>query len=180
MPHSSFASAAKHWHLLAGLLVLLLTFFTPNSAAWAKDKYCIGDGCVDTDPLGLIAATSEKHGATSGGSGTTDPDEVWPIGEILFWNDMGDDSAPIELPGCNCYFSGDCSGGATCNYEVLSEEDNCAYMENKPFGTPGAGCDVVWIGDFQLGICDGYCSNSRAGSSFGTEDTALLQQGVRL
>lgn len=89
------------------------------------------------------------------------------------------ETAPPSLMACNCYFSGDCLGGF-CDYGILSEEDNCSYAQPKPQSVPGAGCDIDWPGPFQLGICDGRCVASAAGSSLGSFDPAILAEGVTL
>jgi hypothetical protein len=86
---------------------------------------------------------------------------------------------PPSLPSCNCYFSGDCSGGF-CDYASLPQEDNCTFAIPKPQSVPGAGCFEDHPGEFQLGICDGFCTSSANGSTLGGFDPAILAEGVEL
>ncbi|MEE8523876.1 MAG: plastocyanin/azurin family copper-binding protein [Thermoanaerobaculia bacterium] len=83
------------------------------------------------------------------------------------------------LPGCSCYFSGDCAAGF-CDWGVLTNQDNCIWKQNKPNGVPGAGCDVAYVGPWIGGICDGICSASAQGSRLGWEERALIEEGTRL
>lgn len=77
---------------------------------------------------------------------------------------------------CNCYFSGDCSGGAFCNWGNLSIEDTCFWRLPKPQGSPGAGCDQDYN---DWGQCDGICDGGGSGSIFGGEDPDSLVKGVQ-
>jgi hypothetical protein len=86
---------------------------------------------------------------------------------------------PPSLMVCDCYFSPDCAGGF-CDYGILSAEDNCTFALPKPQGVPGAGCNVDFPGSWTLGICDGRCVPSSAGSSLGGLDPAVLAQGIHL
>lgn len=99
------------------------------------------------------------------------------FGHLGAWDDLFP-----ERPDCVCYFSSDCAGGEFCNYGQggFSTEDICSWVDGKPEGVPGAGCNLphngVWGGE----ICDGVCQSSRAGSFFGHEDRELLRQGIAL
>ncbi len=77
---------------------------------------------------------------------------------------------------CNCYFSGDCSGGAFCNWGNLAIEDTCFWRLPKPQGAPGAGCDEVYD---DWGQCDGICDSGGSDSVFDGEDPVSLIKGVQ-
>lgn len=100
----------------------------------------------------------------------------YEVGSVQAW-----DGASQSFLPCNCYFSGDCPSNASfCNWGVLTSEDNCEWMENKPNNIPGNGCDVLypgvgWIG----GICDGVCEAAVNGSIPGGEDELLVAQAIR-
>ncbi|MEO1366084.1 MAG: hypothetical protein AAFX50_02820 [Acidobacteriota bacterium] len=87
-----------------------------------------------------------------------------------------------ERPDCFCYFSFDCVDGEMCDYGPggFSTEDICSWVDGKPDGVPGAGCNLphngVWGGE----ICDGVCSPSRNGSIFGYENQGMIRQAVGL
>ncbi|MEM1178132.1 MAG: hypothetical protein AAGM22_07305 [Acidobacteriota bacterium] len=87
-----------------------------------------------------------------------------------------------ERPDCFCYFSADCEAGSLCDYGPggFSTEDICSWVDGKPDGVPGAGCNLphngVWGGE----ICDGVCAPSASGSIFGHENPSLLRQGISL
>lgn len=102
-------------------------------------------------------------------------EDAFEIGSAGRWTS----TEPPSIPSCNCYFSGDCTGGF-CNYGNLPVEDTCTFAVPKPQGVPGAGCYEDHPGPFQLGICDGFCTSSAAGSSLGSFDPAILAEGVQL
>jgi plastocyanin len=99
------------------------------------------------------------------------------VGSTQGW----DDSQPSFI-ACTCYFSNDCPSNANfCNWGVLSTEDNCEWMEVKPEGVPGAGCNVLYQGvGWVPNICDGVCEPSRRGSIPGSEDPAKVREAVLL
>ena len=83
------------------------------------------------------------------------------------------------LPPCDCYWSGDCAGGATCYWGPQGPftEDHCNWMLPKPNGVVGGGCN----GETDLpGGCDGVCSSALSGSIPGTEDPVLVALAVDL
>ena len=89
------------------------------------------------------------------------------------------ETEPPSVMSCNCYFSGDCFAGF-CDYGSLPAEDTCTFAVPKPNSVPGAGCFEDHPGPFELGICDGYCTTSSAGSTLGGFDPAILAEGVEL
>ncbi len=98
-------------------------------------------------------------------------------GDILSeWSEY-EDSSRLH---CDCYFSGDCVAGMFCSYGSLTVEDNCFFRLHKPSGVPFAGCQGAHFGAWTLGICDGVCLPTSAGSAFGLEDRQTLADGVRL
>ncbi len=72
--------------------------------------------------------------------------------------------ATAQLPSCNCYFNNDCpaekpicmltltGGGPT---SPTDPDRACEWMEPKPTGGPGTGCDQPYDGTG--GPCDGIC-----------------------
>ena len=74
------------------------------------------------------------------------------------------DAATAQLPNCNCYFNNDCpaekpickltltGGGPT---SPTDPDRACEWMEPKPTGGPGTGCDQPYDGFG--GPCDGIC-----------------------
>jgi hypothetical protein len=102
-------------------------------------------------------------------------EDAFEIGSPGRWSS----TQPPSIPSCNCYFSGDCTGGF-CDYGSLPVEDTCTFAIPKPQGVPGAGCYEDHPGPFQLGICDGHCTSSASGSSLGGLDPAVLAEGVEL
>ena len=99
------------------------------------------------------------------------------FGHLGAWDEI----APVR-PDCFCYFSSDCISSEFCDYGPggFSTEDICNWVDGKPEGVPGAGCNLphngVWGGE----ICDGVCAPSSAGSVLGSEDRELLRQGISL
>jgi len=84
-----------------------------------------------------------------------------------------------STPPCDCYFSGDCLGGATCYWGPGGPfvEDHCNWMDPKPNGTPGFGCS----GETDLpGGCDGLCSSALNGSIPGGEEPVLVALAIDL
>jgi len=74
------------------------------------------------------------------------------------------DAAIAQLPNCNCYFLRDCpaekpicelslSGGGPQGPD--DPDRACEWMEPKPTGGPGTGCDQPYDGSG--GPCDGIC-----------------------
>lgn len=122
----------------------------------------------------------ETH-AAQGMTGTINVEGVFADG-LEAGNADGWTNVEGTLPFCSCYFSGDCANGADfCNWGSLTVEDNCTWRENKPNGVPDAGCDVDFDGiEWVSGICDGICTPSSFGSDLGTEDPAVLVQGIQL
>lgn len=100
--------------------------------------------------------------------------------------ESGDDSEWSTSTGlrghCTCYFSNDCPGSSFCNWGPggPSTQDICTWVDNKPDGVPGAGCDMPHIGPWGGDICDGVCSPSALGSRIGREPRELIQLGVQL
>ena len=84
------------------------------------------------------------------------------------------------IPACDCYFSGDCPAGMFCDWGTLTQEDTCFWVEVKPNGTVGAGCDEPHIGGWTAGICDGICAPTNLGSLLGGEPADLVSKAVQL
>ena len=72
--------------------------------------------------------------------------------------------ATAQLPDCNCYFNNDCpaekpicqislTGGGPI--DPTHPDRACEWMEPKPTGGPGTGCDQTYDGNG--GPCDGIC-----------------------
>jgi hypothetical protein len=79
------------------------------------------------------------------------------------------DAATAQLPNCNCYFNNDCpaekpicqlslSGGGPQGPD--DPDRACEWMEPKPTGGPGTGCDQPYDGFG--GPCDGVCVDAPA------------------
>jgi hypothetical protein len=73
-------------------------------------------------------------------------------------------TATAQLPNCNCYFNNDCPAEAPiCQLRLsgggpVGPDDPgraCEWMEPKPTGGPGTGCDQPYDGFG--GPCDGIC-----------------------
>lgn len=100
--------------------------------------------------------------------------------------DSGDsdawDSLVLLRENCSCYFSGDCAGGGFCDYGLggFTTEDICTFMNVKPNGVPGEGCNEAHSGNWGANICDGLCSTAATGSTIGHEDRRLLAEGAKL
>ncbi len=98
--------------------------------------------------------------------------------------EVGDDSAWSQgfRETCTCYFSSDCFSGSFCDYGPggFGTEDICTWVDNKPDGNPGTGCDLPHTGPWGGPICDGLCTASSLGSRIGREPQSLIQQGVQL
>ncbi len=100
--------------------------------------------------------------------------------------ETGDDSIWSTSTGtrgdCTCYFSGDCAGASFCDWGPGGPTtlDVCTWVDNKPNGVPGAGCDIPHIGPWGGPICDGVCSPAALGSRIGRESRELIQLGVQL
>ena len=84
------------------------------------------------------------------------------------------------IPACDCYFSGDCPEGMFCNWGVLTQEDSCFWVEVKPNGVVGAGCNEPHFGGWTAGICDGICAPIDLGSLLGGEPVDLVSKAVQL
>ena len=74
------------------------------------------------------------------------------------------DAATAQLPDCNCYFIMDCPAETPiCEYTVTgigplapdNPDRSCNWMEPKPPGGPGTGCEQPYDGSG--GPCDGVC-----------------------
>ena len=90
----------------------------------------------------------------------------------------------LEAIPCDCYFSGDCSGGF-CDYGPgsFATEDICVWRGEKPNGVDGFGCSFevdAGSADWPPGVCDGVCTRANEGSTFGFEDQALVAQAIEL
>ncbi len=96
-------------------------------------------------------------------------------GDTLPWTQ----TVPPLLAACDCYFSSDCFSGNFCQWGILTQEDNCAFRDNKPMGNPGTGCDVDHPGPWGGNICDGICVPASEGSAFALEDRGLLTDALR-
>ncbi|MEL7060762.1 MAG: hypothetical protein AAGN46_12120, partial [Acidobacteriota bacterium] len=98
-------------------------------------------------------------------------------GNLEAWDDI----VPVRA-NCACYFSADCVSGTFCDYGPgsFSTEDICTWVDGKPDGVPGAGCNLPHIGEWGGDICDGVCAPSAQGSALGIEDPDLLRQAVEL
>lgn len=100
--------------------------------------------------------------------------------------EAGDDQAWATSTGlrgdCTCYFSSDCDGGTFCNWGGggPSTQDICTWVDVKPEGVPGAGCNIPHEGPWGGDICDGICTESDQGSQLGWEPQELIQLGVQL
>ncbi len=100
--------------------------------------------------------------------------------------ESGDDSVWATSTGlrgdCSCYFSSDCAGGTFCDYGPggFPEQDICTWVDNKPDGVPGVGCDIPHVGPWGGEICDGLCVASGFGSQIGWENDQTIQLGVHL
>ncbi|MEM9593961.1 MAG: plastocyanin/azurin family copper-binding protein, partial [Acidobacteriota bacterium] len=90
------------------------------------------------------------------------------------------DQEEPDRPYCVCYFSADCGAGTFCDYGPggFSTHDICTWVDVKPNGNPGTGCNEPHIGPWGGEICDGICSPDTAGSSLGSEALELLTQGM--
>lgn len=142
----------------------------PSSDLWEFSQYLYSGG--------VYSYHCEQHPLAETGTITVAGifGDLFESGDTLGW----DDTVFTVLPNCNCYFSGDCAGGSFCDWGVLTNEDTCVWRQNKPNGVPGAGCDVPYDGPWIGGICDGACADSASGSSLGSEDPALIEEGTRL
>ena len=114
-----------------------------------------GDGGVNTVDLGIL-----KSG---------------------FFEGPGPTGDHPTIDECNCAFSGDCPASNFCDYGPFSftVEDNCWWRTPMPMGVPGAGCFMEYEGPWGP-ICDGYCTLSSIGSSFGVERADVLIASVGL
>jgi hypothetical protein len=128
--------------------------------------------CSDTCPEMGEPCEVYLDGVTTGSS-------VWDVGGAADGTEVTCECPTPPIPNCNCYFSGDCAGGASCFWGPggPATEDNCNWRLPKPSGV-GTGCteDVHTPGP----ICDGRCTNTALGSFCGHEDPSLLEEGIRL
>ena len=87
----------------------------------------------------------------------------------------------LNIPNCNCYFSSDCPGNQFCYWGPGGPgmEDHCHWRLPKPQGMPGEGCFEDHVGG-PGPICDGVCTDRRAGSLFGHEDPELVIEAIQL
>lgn len=107
--------------------------------------------------------------------------------EGIFLDDFNDghltawDGVFPERPDCVCYFSSDCADDF-CNYGPggFFTEDICNWVDGKPNGVPGTGCNLPHNGPWGGEICDGVCGSALDGSVFGLEDPDLLREGIAL
>ncbi len=114
-----------------------------------------GDGNVDGTDIGILVDMAQQPPGPTG----TDPD----------------------VPNCNCYFSGDCTqSGQFCDWgdEGFTIELSCWWRDPKPTA-PGNGCSTEYEGEWGP-ICDGFCTDSRGGSSIGGEQRTAIAQAARL
>ena len=83
---------------------------------------------------------------------------------------------------CTCYFSSDCAGSSFCRFGAggFTTQDICTWVDGKPNGVPGAGCDLPHAGPWGGEICDGTCVSPGGGSRIGLEPPDLIEQGVQL
>ncbi len=83
---------------------------------------------------------------------------------------------------CTCYFSSDCAGSSFCYYGAggIFTQDICTWVDGKPDGVPGTGCDLPHAGPWGGEICDGTCVSPAFGSRIGREPPDLIEQGVQL
>jgi len=140
----------------------------PSASAWSWGHYFPRAGVFSyyTQGLGNFSGTVTVTGIFGEGH---------EAGTLFAWDAFEPNSR------CDCYFSGDCAGNGFCNWGILTQEDNCDWMENKPMGVPGAGCNVDFPGGvWQGGICDGVCEPPDAGSIPGAESPALIREAVGL
>ncbi len=196
----AMASATEYTVNISGLSFVLaeMTIEVGDTVTWTNDggnhNVLADDGSFGSGPpstdLWVYSYTFHKGGVypyaceIHGGSGMTGTitvvgvfGDTFASGDTAAW----DETEPLR-DGCTCYFSSDCAGGSFCDYGPggFSTEDLCTWMDVKPEGVPGAGCNIPHIGAWGGDICDGLCSGSRTGSNLGYEDRKLLSEGVRM
>lgn len=100
-----------------------------------------------------------------------------------FFGRPGPTATDPATPPCNCYWSRDCGSGDSCDWGVLTKEDNCVWRDVKPDSVVGAGCSIESnrdSGEWVAGICDGVCKANVLGSTIGGEDSELMAQTLSL
>ncbi|MEM9556761.1 MAG: plastocyanin/azurin family copper-binding protein [Acidobacteriota bacterium] len=150
----------------------LFTSGPPSTDLW-EFRYTFSKG-------GVYGYHCEVHQA-AGMTGTITVEGLFGDGFEIGDQGAWDDTVPVRAD-CTCYFSSDCVAGSSCDYGPggFSTEDICTWVDGKPDGVPGAGCNLPHNGPWGGEICDGVCAPSAQGSSLGIEDAKRLAEGTRL